>query len=93
MKNVPIVQAGTAYDDPNTGKTYILVINQGLYLGYLLPNTLVNPNQIRSNGIVVDDCPKNLSPDPKTATRSIYIPLHDLRIPLQMKGVLSCVPV
>jgi hypothetical protein len=32
MQDIPIVQAGTAYDDPNTGETIILVINQGLYI-------------------------------------------------------------
>ncbi len=33
ITNVPIVQAGAAYDDPIMGQTYILVINQALYLG------------------------------------------------------------
>ena len=42
MKDIPIVQAGTAFDDPNTGETIILVINQGLYFGDKLPNSLIN---------------------------------------------------
>ncbi len=46
MNDVPIVQAGAAYDDPDTGETIILVINQGLYLGDSLPNSLINPNQM-----------------------------------------------
>jgi hypothetical protein len=40
MEDIPIVQAGTAYDDPNTGETVILIINQGLYFGDSLPITL-----------------------------------------------------
>ena len=30
---VPIVSEATAWDDPVTGQTYILVINEGLYYG------------------------------------------------------------
>jgi hypothetical protein len=93
MEDIPIVQAGTAYDNPNTGETVILIINQGLYFGDSLPITLLNPNQIRSNGIKVDDVPKHVARDPAKATHSIYIPEHDFRIPLSMKGVISCLPV
>jgi hypothetical protein len=62
--NIPIVQAGTAYDDPNTGETIILIINQGLYFGDSLPVTLLNPNQMRMNGLEVDDVPKHFVKDP-----------------------------
>ncbi len=55
MDNIPVVQAGTAYDDLDTGKTYILILNQSLYMGDALPSTLLNLNQARSNNIVVDD--------------------------------------
>ncbi len=94
MKDVPVMQARTAYDDPHqTGITYILVINQGLYLENVLPNTLLNPKQVRSNSIVVDICPKHLAPDPRTATHSIYVPQHNLRIPLKMRSIFLCLPV
>jgi hypothetical protein len=52
----------------------------------------MNPNQVRSNGIIVDDVPKHLSYDPKSATHSIYIPKEDLRILLKLKGVISYFP-
>jgi hypothetical protein len=69
MQDIPIVQAGTAYDDPNTGETVILIINQGLYFGDSLPVTLLNPNQMRFNGIEVDDVPKHLlAKDPSMTT-------------------------
>ncbi len=90
MKDIPIVQAGTAFDDPNTGETIILVINQGLYFGDNLPNSLINPNQMRMNGVEVDDVPKHLS---SKSTHSIYVPEYDVRIPLSMRGVISYVPV
>ncbi len=90
MKDIPIVQAGTAYDDRNTGETMILVINLGLYFGDSLPNSLINPNQMRLNGVEVDDVPKHLSPK---STHSIYIPEHNIRIPLSMRGVISYIPI
>jgi hypothetical protein len=92
MQDVPIVQAATAYTDPDSGETYMLIVNQALYIGDDLPATLINPNQLRSHGIIVDDCPKHLAPDPAKATHSIFVPQHNLSIPLQMKGVLSCFP-
>jgi hypothetical protein len=44
--NVPIVTAATAYDDPDTGQTYILVLNKCLYYRNKLKHSLINPNQL-----------------------------------------------
>jgi len=84
--NVPVVKAVTAYD--HNGTIYILVINQALYFGEDMPNSLLNPNQMRSHGIVVDDCPTHLSPN-QVSTHSIYFPEHDIRLPLQLHGIIS----
>ena len=48
---VPIVSWATPWDDPVTGQTYILVINEGLYYGKKIDHSLMNPNQIRAYGI------------------------------------------
>ena len=88
LQNVPIVQAGTAYEDRESGKTYILILNQSLYLGDSLPSTLLNLNQARSNGVVVDDVPRQFG-----GTHSLFIPKHNLRIPLRIQGVISSLPV
>jgi len=93
MQDIPIVQAGAAYDDPSTGETIILVINQGLYFGDNLPNSLINPNQMRANGLEVDDIPKHLLRDPSKSMHSIYIPDHDIRLPIAMRGVISYLPI
>ncbi len=87
IQNVPIVKAATAYIDQGTGTTYILIINQALYLGDTFKTTLINPNEMRANDIMVDDVPKHLG---QNATHSIYIPKHNIHIPLQMKGIVSC---
>lgn len=89
MSDVPIVQAATAYDDPDSGEMFMLIVNQGLYLGEKLENTLLNPNQLRAFDVAVDDIPKHLAPDPERATHSIWIPNKGLRIPLSLHGIVS----
>jgi hypothetical protein len=42
MKGVLIAKAGTAYDSPN-GRTYILILNQALFIGDYLDNALLCP--------------------------------------------------
>jgi hypothetical protein len=88
LENIPIVRAATAYDDQSSGKTYMLILNQSLYMGDALPATLLNLNQARSNGVIIDDVPRQFG-----GTHSIFIPQSNLRIPLQLHGVLSCLPV
>ncbi len=65
-----------------------MVLNQALYFPEL-DHSLLNPNQMRLNGVIVDDCPKHLSSPDKQSTHSIYFPEQDVRIPLQMGGVIS----
>ena len=80
IENVPIVSGATAYDDPITGDTYILVFNESLYHGKKLDHTLINPNQLRAYGLPLWDYP--------------YDPMHAmsievnrmLRIPLRATG-------
>ena len=80
----------TAYDDPVSGDTFILVFNKSLYFGEKLDHTLINSNQIRAYGIPLWDNPY----DPSCAL-NIEVSL-DLHIPLQMFGTKvtfrTCVP-
>ena len=82
MEKVPIVSGATAYDDPQSGDTYILMFNESLYYGTKLDHSLINPsNQLRA---YLWDNP--------------YDPLHDLsidvnpmlRIPLCTFGTKVC---
>ena len=57
VQEIEIGSGETAYTCHN-GETYILVINEGLIFGERLENTLLTPNQMRSNGITVEDTPK-----------------------------------
>ena len=51
IEGIPIVKGATAYDDPITGLTYILVFHEALYYGLKMDHSLINPNQVRSYGV------------------------------------------
>ena len=57
MTNVPIVTGATAWTDTTDNQTYILIFNEALYYGLKLDHSLLNPNQIRHNGIDLWDNP------------------------------------
>jgi hypothetical protein len=85
-KNIPIATVATAWDDPKTGKTYIMVLHETLYFGDQLPYTLLNPNQIRANGLKVDETPRQFDAH---SMHSIVIVDHDLTIPFVLRGIFS----
>jgi hypothetical protein len=58
-KNVPIITGATAYTCQESGQTYILVVNEGLWLGPKMKHSLLNPNQMRYNRVTVHDNPFN----------------------------------
>lgn len=88
MEEIPIVRATLAYDDPATSETFILMIGQALYFGDKSKQTLLNPNQMRANGVIVDDVPRHLSPN-HSSTHSLYFSDENIRIPLELNGCIS----
>ena len=62
IKNVPIVQASTAYDKPKPGDTTIHILNREICMDKQMQHTLVNPNHISSYGITVQDNPLSNAP-------------------------------
>jgi hypothetical protein len=88
LQDVPMVKAAIAYDNPNTGETVILIINQAFYfVGDKLTHILLNPNQMRSNNIQVDDIPKHLS---TTSLHSIIAAEDNFVILLNLKEIMPC---
>jgi hypothetical protein len=59
IHEIPVATVATAWDDLESGQTFILIIHQALYFGKQLDHSLVNPNQIRVTGIPVCDDPFN----------------------------------
>jgi hypothetical protein len=87
--SIPIVTAAIAYDDAITAKTYILIVHQALYFGDKLENNLLNPFQCRLNGVNVNECPRILDTAVNDNSHSILFPNEDLKIPLQLNGIVS----
>jgi hypothetical protein len=79
IPEIPVATVATAWDDPTTGQTFILVIHQALYFGTKLDHSLINPNQIRITGIPVCD-------DPFDRHRSLSIDLCDFTVPFSTDG-------
>jgi hypothetical protein len=57
LQEIPITSAGTAWVDPATGQPYLLILNECLFFGDRLNHSLLCPNQLRSNGLIVQDTP------------------------------------
>jgi hypothetical protein len=77
-RNIPIVSAATAFTCQESGLTYILIINEGLWFGNKLSNSLINPNQLRFVGVLVQDNP--------FAAHPLAIETNDINIPLLLTG-------
>jgi hypothetical protein len=88
LPDVPVASVATAWDDPKDGSTIILVVSEAFYFGERMPHSLLCPNQLRDNGIIVHDCPKYYD---NTSSHSITVPCSDgdIELPLQMRGTIS----
>ena len=90
ISNVPVVRGATLWMDQNDNQGYILVFNEALWMGDTLPHSLINPNQLRTYGTLVQDNP--FSRDPLV----IEPPNNDITIPLSTLGTIiyvdTCVP-
>ena len=62
IQNVPIVHAATAWQSKETGQTYILILNESIWMGDTMSHTLINPNQLRHFGTKVQDNPMSDQP-------------------------------
>ena len=76
VTGVPIVKAATVSQSQYTGQDYLLIFNEALWMPSL-PNTLVNPNQLRAYGTLVQDNP--YSGDPlfiQSSNKNFNMELH-----------------
>ena len=76
MKNIPIATCATVYQDPVSLRQYILVYNEALYFGNTMGHSLLNPNQMRANGIDVWDNPYDKERDFGIETDLVLIPFE-----------------
>jgi hypothetical protein len=86
INDVQIGTVATLWIHPVTGRSHILVTHEALYLGDRLPETLLNPNQIRANGLRVEGVPKQFD---STLSHAIHTKKRDVHISLSLDGVIS----
>ena len=82
IDNVPIVNAATAYQCQDTRQTYILVLNECLWMGDTMNHSLINQNQLRNFGTTVHDNPFS------STDIAIISNDHEYSIPLQVEGTI-----
>jgi hypothetical protein len=94
VNDVPITDCCTAINLPDLQETLIVVCNEALYFGKGLEDSLISPNQLRANGVIVDTCPKQFSG--WKSMHGIYVPDADIFIPFQIHSCISyfasCLP-
>jgi hypothetical protein len=89
IKNVPVATCATAYDHVGLQETIILVFHETLYVGPAMEHSLLNPNQIQANGLIVDTCPRQYD---KSSLHAIVHTKEDITMPLAMYGCISYLP-
>jgi hypothetical protein len=72
-----------AYDDPITFSTFILIFHESLQVPGMVHHMLC-PNQLRDNGILVNDIPLMFTPENERSTNTHAIVAAQLVIPLNM---------
>jgi hypothetical protein len=88
LTSVPILSVALEYDCQTLYQTFILIFHQVLYIEQL-ERCLLCPNQLRANEIEVNDCPFMFLPPHLHSDHSHTIITPQLRIPLQLNGVIS----
>ena len=91
ISSVPIVDGACAYDCPRTGKTYLLVMRNGLSIPQN-ENNLIPPFIMAEAGLDVNPVPKIHCKEPTVEDHSIYDAESGLRISLQLDGIFSKFP-
>jgi hypothetical protein len=90
-KTYQTVSGVVAYDDPQTGRTLHLIINQAIHIPHL-DHHLYCRMQCRVNGVTINDLPKFLAANPTDQTHASTIndpnnPLQPVILPLTLRGV------
>ncbi len=90
-KTYQTVSGVAAYDDPQTGRTVHLIINQAIHIPHL-DHHLLCPMQCCVNDVTFNDLPKFLAADPTDQTHALNLtdpnnPLQPVILPLILRGV------
>jgi hypothetical protein len=86
ITEIPIATVATFYDCPDTGRVWVLIINEELYFWSKMTNTTHCQNQLWQHGIIIEDCSRQFD---QSSSHRIFIPSHDIRLPLSLNGIIS----
>jgi hypothetical protein len=78
LKGIPVATVGTVYTNPVTGQQALLIFHETLFFGEQLQDSLLCPNQLCDNGVIVHDIPRQFDKD---STQSVYVPEQDAHSP------------
>jgi hypothetical protein len=88
MKVVEILDAMTAYDDPISHTTYLLVMTDGLSIPSMGHN-LISLFLISEAGLALDETPKYQLDTPTIDNHAIVDDVTGMRIHLKLNGIFS----
>ena len=88
---VPLVDATVKYDNPYNGKTYILVVQNALYV-LSMDHNLIPPFMLREMGVTVNDVTKFHKEDPSVEDHAITFVETGFRAQLSLWGIFSYFP-
>ena len=91
ITDLPIANCTFAYDSAD-GITYLLEVNNAIYMGEQMENSLLCPNQCEENGIRIDLRPKKHYSDEPTAS-TIFSASASLTMPIEHDGPLPFIHV
>ena len=86
--DIPLVHAAVQYDCPYSGKAYVLVIRNALYVSTMTHN-LIPPFIMREAGISVNDVAKIHVENPTSMDHAVVFKDTDFKIPLSLRGTFS----
>ena len=90
-KMVDVVDAVIAYECKLTGKVLIMIIRNGLHLKEMNHN-LLSLFIMRLSEMEVNEQPKFMTRNPTTKHHSVYFKENNIRLPLEIKGIVSFLP-
>jgi hypothetical protein len=96
-KTYQTISGVVAYDDPQTGRTLHLIINQAIHIPHL-DHHLLCPMQCCVDDVIVNNLPKFLTADPTNQTHVLTVtnpnnPLQPVILPSILRGVTSLLNV
>ena len=91
IQEISMVNGAVAVDTKE-GKSYILELNNFLNFTDSMDHSLLCPMQARTNGVIINDIPRNLCPD-EADSQCIHFPVEKVRIPIEFHGPIPYLPI